>query len=37
MVCPPGDLTSTGVDKGSSIDLVTLLYIEEKVVEGDFS
>jgi hypothetical protein len=35
MVCPLGDNTSTRVDVGSRIDLVTTLFEEENVGEGD--
>jgi hypothetical protein len=37
MVCPQRDNTSTEVDVGPMIDLVTTLFEEENVGEGDFS
>jgi hypothetical protein len=36
MVCPLGDTTSTGVDVGSRIDLVTIFLVEEDEREEDF-
>jgi hypothetical protein len=36
-VCPQGDTTSTEVDKGPRIDLVTIFFTEEEEREVDFS
>jgi hypothetical protein len=35
-ICPLGDTTSTEVDKGPRIDLVTIFFTEEEEREVDF-